>query len=45
MNREEDEGKGRFVWGGVGERGRGDAANTRARWDRTPKQLRVAVIT
>lgn len=30
-------------WGGV--RGRGDAANTRARWDRTPKQLRVAVIT
>lgn len=43
MNREEDGGKGRFVWGGV--RGRGDAANTRARWDRTPKQLRVAVIT
>lgn len=22
-----------------------DAANTRARWDRTPKQLRVTVIT
>lgn len=40
---EEDGGKGRFVWSGV--RGRGDAANTRARWDRTPKKLRVAVIT
>lgn len=35
-------GKGRFVW--VGVRGRVDVANTRARWDRTPKQLRVAVI-
>lgn len=28
----------------VGWRGN-DAANTRARWDRTPKQLRVTVIT
>lgn len=25
--------------------GLNDAANTRARWDRTPKQLRVTVIT
>ena len=43
---EEDGGKGRCVWGGVGWRGGlDDAANTRARWDRTPKQLRVTVIT
>lgn len=33
-------GKGLCVWDGVN-----DAANTRARWDRTPKQLRVTVIT
>lgn len=33
-------GKGLCVWDGVN-----DAANTRARWDRTSKQLRVTVIT
>lgn len=40
-------GKGRCVRGvGVegGEGGLNDATNTRARWDRTPKQLRVTVI-
>lgn len=30
------------MWGEVGRVN--DAANTRARWDRTPKQLRVTVI-
>lgn len=39
---EEDGGKGQCMWGEVGRVN--DAANTRARWDRTPKQLRVTVI-
>lgn len=43
MKQEEEGEKERCVYGG-GVGGLNDAANTRARWDTTPKQLRVTVI-